>query len=281
MLRISWHNQFEELVECLQEKGFEAGVFYKQDVEIKSNNSSKTKFSLDVDFDLDSFKEDGSIFMYKGSPVLVYIYEQFPIRGKGFENNYNYHLTKCSKILSHKHTGQSNRYKASKRLDGNFLIQRIQTNGHKLNKEEVNLPVCEKCLVMLNYNNANQIFTQRVSPKKKRDFIKNFKISDFFKSYNGEFERVPKGISTNLELFKNTSYPKKSNEDSQIIRERGFKCESFNCGIVLWKDLEKFLFLVEGEVNCIECLSLKDKFSHLKDSFEYKNYLALKEYLTD
>ena len=162
--------------------------------------------------DLKSSKE--GLLIYKGQQVLLYIKAGYT----GYR--YTFHFYDCDTLKKKRKEGRIERYVATQRKDGIFLMDRIvfQT-GHIIQKDgEEKLLACQNCLDW--YNN----YSKRDG---KYHTKSNFSIKDFF----ARFESTP--ISEMPIYTDITAPPSGYTDDWQKVsyqrKERaGWKCEE--CG---------------------------------------------------
>lgn len=173
--------------------------------------------------DLDDF---GGLLSYKGRQVLLYIPDHGAAAGSvldGTSEGKKFHVAHCQTLEMMKKAHRFERYVATKKLDGKFLITGLNYDTNTQVKGDASLLICMFCLGKLNYKKAAESSSIR---RKVRD---EFSITEFFETYSSCFPYQP--IRTAPDFGKN-GYTADWKEVSRATRAlAGWKCTS--CGINL------------------------------------------------
>ncbi|TQV64081.1 MAG: HNH endonuclease [Sulfurovum sp.] len=162
---------------------------------------------------------DGTL-IYKNTRVILYI------RDWSFKDKYNkpsaprYHVANCETLKRMREQGKKDRYVIATREDGIFTVNKSQINNN--NGIEIKLNICKNCLRALNWEQYNNLKSE------KNEIFKAFTIQKFFTKY-------PKSLlsadnhKTDITAPIN-HYPKNWDKISKDLREsKKWKCEK--CGI--------------------------------------------------
>ena len=178
-----------------------------------------------------------------------------------------FHIYNCKMIKKMRSSGRGHRYKASSRIDGQFML--IKNNR----KWEEQLKICFYCLTHYNIQFKSSKTKENFSIKK---YIKNpIKNSGFFESF--DFCTIPNVYAENWKSI-----------SDYIKKKLKYKC--YECGNDFSKkSLREFLHTHHNDGDktnntlgnlvplCIECHSKKFNHGHIKNSSQYKKYLKNKE----
>lgn len=130
--------------------------------------------------------DDDGTFTYQGLHVLVYIRDQkfYPNRPDG---EYKFHICNCKTIEDFRKNNRLNRYVASRRTDGTFLVnvRNVVTGAYEKEGEYLKLNVCKYCLAQLSYKGYKSYST---TP----DIYDDFELAEFFDLYkDSQFNYTP------------------------------------------------------------------------------------------
>lgn len=175
---------------------------------------------------LDQIEYVGGLLSFEGRQVLLFIPDQFipvdivqssPERGKRF------HVSHCKTLQDMREKGRFQRYFATNKLDGYFLINGNDSEG-TYQEVQSELRVCKNCLEAVNY----QDYAHRTSGERSGIWSK-FEIAEFFNTFSTSFRYLPRDIAARPGAGK---YTDDWTQISASVRQRcGFKCDG--CGLNL------------------------------------------------
>lgn len=182
-----------------------------------------------------------------------------------------YHIYNCQTMVDMRKNNRAHRYKKTIRSDGQFYMILSKKNGSEEFYKELQL--CKNCFqeYIKNYNDISNESNFNI----KQYFEKSISNSNFFVDIAEDFTTVPKYYAQN---WKNIS--------AQAKKLKNYTCEQ--CGVRLTGSFQKYLhthhvngnkhvnILSNLKVLCIECHAKEYKHSHLKNSSDYKDYMANK-----
>jgi hypothetical protein len=159
--------------------------------------------------------------------VLLHIKDipQSPSKLERGETSYRFHFAECRTLENMRKDGRFDRYVASQRLDGLFLVHGKDRLSEEERDVEAPLPVCQNCLTTVNY----QGFTGK-SPAEKKKAQHQFEIPEFFEHFQSLFAGLPRYTDKNAPV----SYSPDWKEVSEKYRRHvGWRCEKDCCRVVL------------------------------------------------
>ncbi|MBC6427679.1 MAG: hypothetical protein GDA55_00305 [Cellvibrionales bacterium] len=177
--------------------------------------------------ELETLIGPGSLLSYKGAQCVLYIkdtrQDQFTLENKPEEAR-KVHLVDCATLKTMKIEGRFQRYVATQRTDGKFLVEpQNKVWGKPKNEIEVRLHPCKNCLKYLNYENCT---SWRVNISR---VVKEFSFETFFHAYSTFFENMPRYSDITAPLG---GYVKNWNKISRNYRQKmHWTCEQ--CGVDL------------------------------------------------
>ena len=254
--------QFEELLEVVKSFGIDNFSKIKDQFE----RGEGLDVRLDDVFstlsgELITILPDGSV-----RKSIIYIVDISTYYDEGWDYP-KFHIYSCQMIKKMRARKRGHRYKASSRIDGKFMLIK---NDEKWEEE---LKICSYCLRQYNCQFESCKTKENFSIKKYiKNPVRNF---DFFESF--DFCTLPNIYSENWKSI--SDYMKKK------LKYRCFKCNNDFSK----KSLKEFLHThhTDGDKTnntlgnlvplCIECHSKESNHGHIKNSFQYKKYLKVKE----
>ncbi|WP_447585569.1 HNH endonuclease [Pseudoxanthomonas mexicana] len=163
----------------------------------------------------------------EGRQVLLFIPDQhapvdvvqaFPEKGKRF------HVADCKTLQDMRARGRFQRYLATNKLDGMFLITGADSAG-RYREVESELRVCMNCLEVVNYRD----YAHKSHGGERRSVWREFEIAEFFNTFSTSFRYLPRNIAARPGSGK---YTDDWAQISSVIRSRcGFRCD--DCGLDL------------------------------------------------
>lgn len=224
---------------------------------------------------------------FNGSTVVVYIRDQYIRDTQVFFQDLNpeglrrFHVADCSTLQQKRRENKyDERYVATNRTHGKFIVNALERSGHKPFKKEIEcqLHVCRNCLSRLNYQEYCN-----VNRAQKNEIRNTFDLKEFFDKYISQITIRPKYSAETAPV---NEYTEDWNQVSRRCREEaGWICEK--CHAYLGKSHDrKFLHVhhIDGqkynnvranlEVLCIQCHAKTDML--VKSSRDYREYLRLK-----
>ncbi|MEZ2625200.1 HNH endonuclease signature motif containing protein [Paenalcaligenes hominis] len=149
----------------------------------------------------------------KGRQVLLYIKDHsysdtFSRALKNGQDGNKFHVASCQVLTRMMSQGRYQRYVATNRIKGDFLIQ-----DSKGNKGHAHLWVCQACLRHLNYKGSRE-------KKNTYNNAKNFNLKEFFSTYSSMFDYMPTYSSDD-----NVNY----SDDWQAISKKMREAASYQC----------------------------------------------------
>lgn len=212
---------------------------------------------------------------YRGQRVIVYIRDI-----SKFRDDYKlpkFHISFCRTLEQMTNNNRWGKYVVANRDDGYF---QICINNSEYKSEQ--LDVCQSCLDQLSWAGFS-ISGMRKS--ERVNIVRDFSINEFFIQYpKSLFSITPKHTSDSAPANAYTSdWPIVS---ENLKMERGYKCESTACGIVLSGNDKKYLHVHHKngqkninsssnlEVLCISCHAEEHAHSHMKSRSDYKEFIS-------
>ena len=218
---------------------------------------------------------------YRGRRVAVYIRDQYGSSDSEPHQLNKVHVADCSTLQSMRHQGRYERYVATTRTDGLFIVNFLGSFGSGIRREgvECELYVCINCLRRLNYNNYN------IRTRSERGEIReSFNLEEFFERYGTQITDPPTHTDITAPL---NVYSLRSEQISRRCRERvEWKCE--HCLDDLEDgEMQRFLHLhhVNGlrhdnrnenlRALCIRCHAEEPQHQHLRTHPDYEEYMRI------
>lgn len=166
-----------------------------------------------IEINIKDIDVKSGLLSVKGRQVLLYIKDHsysdtFSRALKNGKDGNKFHVASCQVLTRMMSQGRYQRYVATNRIKGDFLIQDSHGNtGH------AHLWVCQACLRHLNYKGSRQ---------KSNTFnnAKNFNLKEFFSTYSSMFDYMPTYSSDD-----NVSY----SHDWQHISKKVREAVSYHC----------------------------------------------------
>lgn len=202
--------------------------------------------------------------------VILYIRDQYHNLSSTYKKRpYKYHISWCAKLKEMRDNDKLDRYIISRRTDGKFQVNILDSSNHNLVSEGVleELQVCKYCLSQVNYKGyKNQ------GKEVKESIYENFSLEEFLSEYDTKFKQYPKYTET-------TAPPNKYHESWREISieyrsKQNWTCEK--CGRNL-KDNKSYL-----DVHHIDSNKNNNNYSNLKalcrdchgDEYNHEHYRA-------
>lgn len=190
-------------------------------IDTQLHNGFEVNFE-DIEFDT-------GLASYQGRQVLLYIKDHsynnkiYTVLEDGTKGN-KYHVADCSKLEEMRRKGRFDRYIVTNKLNGLFSVSGKDSRTNEIIEGETCLNVCQFCLEGINFDKFASL--KRGAPR--REFVKNFKLADFFDTYSSFFKFMPTGVAS-----KQTSHYTKDWETvSKRIRGKfNYQCQQ--CGVDL------------------------------------------------
>lgn len=175
---------------------------------------------LDISLDDLDIGEDNTIVYkkYKDRNVILYIRDQY-----SYKSQYKYHVSWCKTLKEMRNNNKLNRYVISRRTDGTFHVNMMDTMTHKVIEENIirELSICKNCLNEINYKGYNEYGAN------KNNIYSTFSIQEFLEKYDSRFNQLPKYTDTTAPINQYAS-----NWKQLSFKYRTYKnwtCE--NCGL--------------------------------------------------
>ena len=173
---------------------------------------------------LDVNKIDGrfGVLTLKGEQVVLYIKDtrrdkytlsHYP------ENANRFHIAECETIRKMRSKGRFERYVATTRKDGLFLVEALDSDG----EFEAPLRVCKNCLTQLDW--------KRYAESRSVKLWEEFSLQDFFAEFTTFFSSRPR--YTDLTAPPGGYAKNWHSLATRIKRARGWRCDE--CGVNLSK----------------------------------------------
>lgn len=175
--------------------------------------------------DLDEIESRGGLLTHKGEQIVLYIKDtrqnkytllHYPEEARKF------HIAECSTIGQMRRSGRFERYVATIKQDGKFLVEAIDT------REEFEAPlrVCMNCLRQLDWKGCENLDWNII-----RRLRGEFSLQDFFTEYTTFFSSTPRHTDRTAPPG---GYTKNwSRLADKIKRRQGWRCDE--CGVNLSK----------------------------------------------
>lgn len=148
--------------------------------------SIESKLLAGIDIELGDVNGDAGVFTYEGRQIVIYIKDhtsRSDVTHTASAGN-KVHFRDCRTISNMKRKRRYDRYVATNRRDGLFLIDLDQFNGGS--DKEHSLNPCQNCLDELNYQNF-----KNMAYNDKRNLVSNFDYEAFLEDYSVFFENRP------------------------------------------------------------------------------------------
>lgn len=172
---------------------------FKSDLRIKLEEEG-----IEVDLSDISIEPNG-LLHYHGEQILLHI-KEYADYGKGGYGLPKFHFYDCRTLKEMRSSGKFDRYVATQRKDGTFLIDKRIGDNHYLNNTIVKLQCCKNCLYWYNRNYQSNCT------------VYDFDIDNFFQQVsNTPIARKP--IHTDL-TAPESGYTKDWNDVSLRMREK-------------------------------------------------------------
>lgn len=159
-----------------------------------------------------------TLLSYQGRQVLLYIKDhtgKFDAALVNGEQGNRFHIAHCSTLETMKNHDRYQRYVATNRLDGRFLIEDAASWGGVPRSGEAALKVCKNCLLKLNYRSYT-------SHAVRQNVFAAFSLTNFFSHYSTCFKYMPKDLSDRASIGYSPDWP----ELSKHVREAaGYRCD--------------------------------------------------------
>lgn len=201
--------------------------------EIKQNYVPREPIDIELSagksVNFDEINFDTGLASVEGRQVLVYIkdhsyQDSFEQAIKDGSKGKKYHVTHCSKLEDMRRKGRIDRYGVTNKLDGLFTISRDGNHFIGEPEGEAKLQVCQFCLEAINYKG----FKNTPRGGKRKEFVTNFNLSDFFDTYSSFFKFMPTGMADS----QNVGYSDDWQQVSNSIKEKHhYTCQQ--CGVDL------------------------------------------------
>jgi hypothetical protein len=183
---------------------------------------------IEVDFTEITVEGDGT-FNFQGHKVLIYIKDQrFNPRYDNENKEYKFHICNCQTIEDFRSKNQLDRYVVSRRTDGTFLVNEMNTSTREyLSKDKYKpMNVCKNCLMHLSYNGY-------ADHKTGKRIYEEFTLDSFFSQYKGsQFHTTPNFYAE--EALDDTYTPDFPELSTKYRASKNWKCES--CSLDLAAD---------------------------------------------
>ena len=176
-------------------------------------------------------KIDGSsgVLILGGEHIVIYIKDtrqdkytllRYPEEAKKF------HIAECSTIGQMRRKGRFDRYVATNRQDGKFLVEATDTDG----EFEAQLLVCMNCLKELDWKGCRNSDWDTI-----RVLRKEFSLQDFFAEYTTFFSQRPR--YTDLTAPRGGYAKDWHRRSTRTKQSRGYCCEKCGANFSNHKDL--------------------------------------------
>ena len=175
---------------------------------------------LDISLDDLDIGEDNTIVYkkYKDRNVILYIRDQY-----SYKSQYKYHVSWCKTLKEMRNNNKLNRYVISRRTDGTFHVNMMDTMTHKVIEENIirELSICKNCLNEINYKGYNEYGAN------KNNIYSTFSIQEFLEKYDSRFNQLPKYTDTTAPI----------NQYASNWKQLSFKYRTYknwtcaNCGL--------------------------------------------------
>lgn len=230
---------------------------------------------IDVAFDDIEVLEDGTL-SFKGYRVLVYIRD---VAEYGERRALpKYHLAFCRTLDQMKRNKRWSRYVVANRDDGKFAINLIGEIRRALIEK---LDVCQNCLEEVAWNG----FHNELTRTERQHFVSQFKLQDFFGKFPRDLISVKPDKTSDTAAL--NDYPDNWPDISEAFkRKHGNRC--MTCSLE-FKGLDsRYLHVhhINGQKNecqesnlevlCIGCHAEEPMHSHMKNSPDYKRFIAIR-----
>lgn len=131
---------------------------------------------------------DGRLLTYKGQQVVLYIMNPSKTgRIEDAEDAPRFHLAECAALDRMRREGRFDRYVATNRKDGKFVLEPTDRTTRSAYELEMQLFVCKFCLRSLNWKDYLSS-----SHARQASLRNNFLLEDFFAEYATFFRSRPR-----------------------------------------------------------------------------------------
>jgi len=239
--------------------------------------SIETELLSGIEITLNDVDGSRGVFTHQGRQIVIYIKDHTTrsdvVRSPSTGNKV--HFRDCRTIEKMKRDKRYERYVATNRRDGIFLVDFDVYSGGA--DQETRLNPCQNCLNELNYYNFKNL-----NHSQKSDIVQNFDYDEFLENYSVFFENRPN--NSDKTAFK-SNYIEGWSYLSNRVRDRNnwlcMDCE-IDCSA---PNTRKFLHVhhVNGvksdnspqnlEVVCLLCHANKPHHSHMKISQDARNII--------
>ena len=175
-------------------------------------------------------KIDGSsgVLILEGEQIVIYIKDTRQDKDtllRSPEEAKKFHIAECSTIGQMRRKGRFDRYVATNRQDGKFLVEATEPDG----EFEAQLLVCMNCLKELDWKGCGNSDWDTI-----RVLRKKFSLQDFLAEYTTFFSQRPR--YTDLTAPQGGYAKDWHRLATRIKRARGWRCEE--CGVNLSRHQE-------------------------------------------
>lgn len=228
---------------------------------------------IDVGFDELKVLKDGTL-SYQGHRVILYIRDV----GNYAERKSlpKYHLAYCRTLDEMRKYGKSSKFVVANRDDGKFVVN---ITGDKLRSQIAKLDICQNCLAKIAWKG----FRMDLGKAERLQFVQMFSLQAFFATYPRDLIAVkPDHTSDTAPL---NDYPANWNGISAAFKaSNGYRC--MQCQLVLGGSDSRYLHVHHRngqknqcqpsnlEVLCIRCHAEQPQHEHMKESADYRNFVA-------
>jgi hypothetical protein len=217
---------------------------------------------------------DGT-FSYEGERVLLYIMQPYATYAPKF------HLANCFTWEQQKAKRRQERYVASMRTDGLFVVERENDRGQRMRGEE-RLQVCQNCLQHVSWRKFDRDTLPRAERRRR---VETFSLAEYFaEKKRSDVRERPRYT---VETMPSGGYTDDFDQISSTARRAaGWKCSTCRRTFALGYQ-RRFLHVhhencVKGDnrpenlkVICIGCHANEPDHAHLRHSPGYKMFAQL------
>lgn len=217
----------KDLVSLVGRMGGGATSWRITDVEISPRAKRYQELEKGKEIQIDQLEPGpGKLLTFEGEQVILYIKDtRSPkeVLQHHPEDSRRFHIADCKTLSDMKAKGRYQRYVATTRNDGLFLVDFLEHETDERGEIEAGLKVCKLCLQEVNY----QSYKNKKGNKSKSDQIwSQFSISSFLKEYSTFFTKLPdrrdRDAPIDVYVTRWAEISKKTREDRNWICE---KCE--------------------------------------------------------
>jgi hypothetical protein len=178
----------------------------------------------------------GGLLSYKGEQIILYINDtrasRFTLEHEP-EKTKRFHIAECKKLAEMRQKGRFERYVATNRMDGKFLVDWFEKDTGERGKTEAALKVCRYCLSAVNwrgYDRTTDRLQLESGQRQDRDAIwKDFEISDFLLEFSTFFQSKP--TRRDITADQNDYVSNWASISERMRRAKSWTCEA--CGVNL------------------------------------------------